>query len=202
MTRPFIQTINTVHKELWNKSDNGEISPQEIKNTIKIEAGHTVIDKYFTELEELGRIEQVPETQRWIVKQPEQAGIETNKNGERKVKQVMIPEDVLQAGEQYGVNFSALMTEAIIDEISDKKQFVEDYLGDDFTENETEYIFKMLKEDLYQQKGDKQQMARRGKRRRQMYTQLFDTDTIRTDESNHIENLRQKAFELHEYLEL
>jgi len=202
VTKPFIQTINTVHKELWNRSDNGEITGQEIKNIIKIEAGHTVVKKYFNELENFNRIEQVPETQTWIVKQPEEAGVQIQKDGEKKAKQVMIPEDVLQASEQYGVNFSAVMTEALIDEISDKEQFVEDYLGEEYSTEETEFIFKLLKEDLYRQQGDKQQMARRGKRRRQMYTQVFDTDTIKTEESNHIENLRKEAFKLHEYLDL
>lgn len=202
MTKPFIQTVNTIHKKLWNESNEGEVTASEIKKIIKIEAGYTVVDKYFTELQELGRVEQIPETQKWIVTKPEEAGIEMKKDGEKKVKQVMIPEDVLQASEQYGVNFSAVMTEALIEEISDKKQFVEDYLGEDYTEQETEFIFKLLKEDLYQHKGDKQQMARRGKRRRQAYLTTFNKETVKKEESEQIENLRQKAFELHEYLDL
>jgi len=202
LTRPFIQNINTVHKELWEKSDDrGRISPDEIKNTIKTDIGYTVVDKYWDELHNLNRVEQIPDTQTWLVKQPEEAGIDIRKDGEKKLKQVMIPEDVLQASEQYGVNFSAVMTEALIDEISSKKQFITDYLGEEYSEEETEYIFEMLKEELYSKRGDQREMARRGKRRRQIYQRIFDK-AVTQDERQQIENLRQKSFELQEMLDL
>lgn len=202
MTRPFLQNLNKIHKEIWEKSEDGEISPQKIKNTIKKVAGYTVVDKYWEELHNFDRIEQVPETQTWIVNKPKETGIDTQKKGERKAKRVMIPEDVLKASEQYGVNFSAVMTEALIEEVSNKEQFIEDYLGDQYSEQESNFIFELLKNDLYQRKGDKRQIARRDKRRRKLYEETFDVDTVGKDDEKDIENLRKKSFKLHEMLEV
>jgi len=202
VTRPFLQNLNKIHKEIWEESDDGEISPQKIKNTIKKVAGYTVVDKYWEELHNFDRIEQVPETQTWIVNKPEKAGIDTKKTGERKAKRVMIPEDVLKAGEQYGVNFSAVMTEALIDEISNKEQFIEDYLGDSYSENESDFIFSLLKNDLYQRKGDKRQIARRDKRRRSLFKDIFGKDKVSKEQEKQIEKLRKKSFKLNEMLEV
>lgn len=199
MTKQYIQYINKIHKECWEKSDDGEITADEIKKTIKKTAGYTVVDKYWNGLHEFDRIEQIPETQTWIVKKPEEAGVEVEKNGTKKLKQLAIPENILQAGEQYGVNFSALLTEAVIEEVSNIEQFIEDYLGEDHSEEEAEYIFEMIKKELYKKQGDRQQMAQRGRRRRKMYKQIFNEERA---DSDHIENLRQKSFELQEMLEV
>lgn len=198
MTKPFLQNLNEIHKELWKKSDNAEISGEEIKKTIKTTAGYTVVDKYFKELENFNRIEQVPETQTWIVTKPEKAGINKNKHtGERKAKQVMIPEEILQAGQQYGVNFSQVMTEALIEEISNIEQFIEDYIGEETSRQEAEFVFEMLKNDLDKRKGRKQKQARRDKRRREIYKEIFDVEKA---DREHIEKLRKKSFKLGDML--
>ena len=199
MTKEFIQYLNKIHKNLWEKTSDGELTADEIKKEIKKVAGYTVVDKYWEELHEFGRIEQIPETQKWMVNKPEKAGVEIDKDGRKRQKNVAVPENVLQAGEQYGVNFSAVFTEAIINEVSNIEQFVEDYLGDDYSEEEAEFIFEMIKKELHLKKGDRQQMARRGKRRRNIYTDIFDE---RTADNEHLENLRQKSFELQEMLEV
>lgn len=199
MTRTLFQNINKIHKELWEKSEDGEISPKEIKKTIKKIAGYTVIDKYWNELHEFDRIEQIPDTETYIVKKPEKSGIDVNKESEKKFKQVAIPEDVLKAGKQYGVNFSALITEAIIEEVSNIEQFIEDYLGEQYSEKEAEYIFEMVKNGLHRKKGDRQQQAQRGRRRRQIYKNVFNENRADQD---HIKNLRQKSFELQEMLNI
>lgn len=199
MTRPFIQNLNQIHKKIWDKSEDGEINPDEIKKTIKKEAGYTVVNKYWEELHNFDRIEQIPETQRWIVKKPEEAGIKKS-TGEKKLKQLMLPEEVVNASEQYGVNFSAVMTEALIDEISNTEQFIKDYLGESFNEKEAKFIFEMLKKELYDKKGGKKQMARRGRRRKNIYKNLFDEEKITKEERTHIEKLRKEAFELQEML--
>lgn len=198
MTKPFLQKINEIHKELWKESNNGEIQAEDLKKVIKKTAGYTVVDKYFEGLEEFGRIEQVPETQTWIVTKPEKAGIEKlEKTGERKAKQVKIPKEILQAGRQYGVNFSQLMTEAIIKEISNIEQFVEDYLGEEHSEDEADYIFQILKNNLEKRKGRKEQQVRRDKRRREIYKTVFETDK---GDREHIEQLRKEAVKLGEMI--
>jgi len=199
MTKEFIQYLNEIHKKCWEESDDGEITADKIKRIIKTVAGYTVVDKYWEELHEYGRIEQVPETQTWIVKKPEKAGVNVDKDDRKRKKTLSIPENVLQAGEQYGVNFSAVFTEAVIQEVSNIEQFVEDYLGDQYTEKEADYIFEMIKKELHIKKGDRQQMARRDRRRRQTYKDIFEEDRADSDK---IEELRQKSFELHEMLEL
>lgn len=199
MTKEFIQYLNEIHKECWEESSDGEITADEIKKIIKTVAGYTVVEKYWEELHDFGRIEQVPETQTWIVKKPEKAGVNVDKDDRKRKKTLSIPENVLQAGEQYGVNFSAVFTEAVIEEVSNIEQFVEDYLGDQYSQQEADFIFEMIKKDLYYKKGDRQQMARRDRRRRQTYKDIFDEDRADSDK---IENLRQKSFELQEMLEL
>lgn len=199
MTKEFIQYLNEIHKKCWEESDEGEITADEIKKIIKTVAGYTVVDKYWEELHDFGRIEQVPETQTWIVKKPEKAGVDVDKEDRKRQKQVAIPENVLQAGEQYGVNFSAVFTEAVIQEVSNIEQFVEDYLGEDYGEEEADFIFELIKKELHIKKGDRQQMARRDRRRRQIYKDIFDEQRADSDK---IENLRQKSFELQEMLEV
>jgi ferritin len=200
MTKTFIETLNKIHKELWDKSDDGEIQGSEIEKTIKVEAGHTVVNKYWNELEEFNRIEQVPSTQKWVVEKPEDAGLNSqNFEGDKKPKQVMIPKDVLEAGEQFGVNFSALLTEAVVQEVSNMEQFVTDFLGEQTTDKEAEYIFSLVKKDLHAKKGDKQRKSKRGRRRRELFKEVFETEE--TDYSK-IEELRKQAFELADILEL
>lgn len=199
MTKQFMQYLNEIHKKCWEESDEGEINPDQIKKIIKKVAGYTVVDKYWEELHEFGRIEQVPETQTWIVEKPEKTGINMSNTEKKRVKQVTIPENVLQAGQQYGVNFSALMTEAVINEVSNIEQFVEDYLGEDFTQQEADFIYQMIKKDLYKKQGDRQQMSRRDRRRRKIYKNVFEEEQ---SDAEHIENLRKKSFELQEMLEI
>lgn len=203
MTKPFLQTLNQIHKKCWKESDDrGRINPDQIKNIIKKEAGYTVVDKYWDELHNFERIEQIPEEQKWIVTKPEEAGLNLEQTGEKKVKQVMIPEEIIQVAEQYGINFSAVMTEKLIEEVSNKEQFIEDYLGDNYNEKETEYIFELLKNKLYTKQGDKREMSRRNKRRRQIYRKIFSPEHITSEEAEHIEELRQQTFKLHEILDL
>lgn len=197
MTKQFIQYLNQIHKECWEQSDEGELNGDKIKKIIKKIAGRTVVDEYWDELHDFGRIEQVPGTQTWIIQKPENSGIETQKNGEKRQKQVAIPENVIQAGEQYGVNFSALLTKAIIEEVSNIEQFIEDYLGEEYGEEESEFIFKMMENSLHNKKGNRQQMARRDRRRREIYKDIFDEEKADTE---HVETLRKKAFELQEML--
>lgn len=199
MTKEFIQYLNEIHKKCWEESDDGEISPDKIKRIIKTTAGYTVVDKYWEELHDYGRVEQVPKTQTWIVKKPEKAGVDVEAEDRKRQKQVAIPENVLKAGEQYGVNFSAVFTEAVINEVSNIEQFVEDYLGDDYNTQQADFIFELIKKKLHFKKGDRQQMARRDRRRRELYKNIFEEDRA---DSQQIENLRQKSFELQEMLEV
>lgn len=200
MTKEFIQYLNEIHKKCWEESEDGEITADKIKRIIKTVAGYTVVEKYWEELHAYNRIEQVPDTQTWIVEKPEQAKVNLDQNNTKKRhKQVGIPENILEAGEQYGVNFSAVFTEAVIEEVSNIEQFVEDYLGNDYTEKEADFIFEMIKKELYNHKGDRRTRTKRDRRRRTIYKNIFNEDTADND---HIENLRQEAFKLQEMLEV
>lgn len=196
MTKPFLQNLNEIHKQLWQKSNEGQIKGDEIKKTIKKVAGYTVVDKYWDELHNFDRIEQVPETETWIVEKPETHDISRQEHtGEKKAKQVMIPEELLEAGKQYGVNFSRLMTNAIVEEITNIEDFVTEYLEEDFTETETEYIFELFKNNLEMIEGRQKKQARRDKRRRELYKETFGV--VKSDRQ-HIEELRKKSAKLRE----
>lgn len=201
MTKQFIQYLDEIHRDIWQKSNEGKINDKEIKKSIKKIAGATVVDKYWEELHEFDRIEQVPEEQVWIVDKPESGEIGKSNVGERKAKYVKIPYDVLKAGEQFGVNFNTLMTEAIIEEVSSKENFIKDYLESDYTEKEAEFIFKLIKNGLAVEKGTKEQMAQKGKIRRDYYKDIFDKK-VTSEEIEHIENLRKEAFNLKDTLNL
>jgi len=200
MTKEFIQYLNEIHKKCWEESEDGEITADKIKRIIKTVAGYTVVEKYWEELHAYNRIEQVPDTQTWIVEKPEQAKVNLDQNNTKKRhKQVGIPENILEAGEQYGVNFSAVFTEAVIEEVSNIEQFVEDYLGNDHTEKEADFIFELIKKELYNHGGDRRTRTKRDRRKRTIYKNIFNEDTADND---HIENLRQEAFKLQEMLEV
>lgn len=190
----FIKTLNNISKSLWEKSDDGEISEEEIKKTIKVEAGYTVIDKYWDELHNFDRIEQVPDTQTWIVSKPEKVGIEkTNTKVEKRSKKVQVPVDVLQAAKQYGVDFSKVFTESLIEEVSDVKSFLNTYLGENYNDQESKFIFELFKKGLDTKEGRQGERARREKRRRELYKDVFDTDK---GDREHISELRKKSAKL------
>jgi hypothetical protein len=198
MTQTFMKTLNNISKALWEKSDDGEISEQEIKKTIKVEAGYTVVDKYWDELHDFNRIEQVPETQTWIVSKPEKVGIEkTNTDVEKRSKKVLVPEDVLQAAKQYGVDFSKVFTQALIEEISDVRSFLETYMGGKYNDTESKYIFELFKKGLDTHEGRDTERARRDKRRRELYKDIFETSKA---DREHVGELRKKAAELGQIL--
>lgn len=195
MTKQFSQYLNQIHKKLWEKSEEGEINTDKIKLTIRMTAGDTVVDKYFKAIKQLDKIEQVPNTDTWIVQKPEKQDIQIT-DSNLKTKTVRIPADVKEAGERYGISFSDLMTQAIIEEVSDLKDFVSNNLTGDLTEKETEYIFELMKKDVVEKKGKKKERAKRDRIRRKLYKKMFEE----TPDSDHIENLRQKSFQLRQTL--
>lgn len=189
MPKKFIKTINEIHNELWEKtSDDRETTAEEIKNTIKQVAGYTVVNKYWEELHNLDRVEQVPDTQTWLVKKPKQHKVKPTE--EKKRKQIELPKTVVEEAEAYGVNFSKVVTEAILNEISSTQQFIEDYLNESITDKEQQYMLELMKKDIYKNIGDRQRMAQLDRQRRNLYKTVFDVDTVDND---HISELRSKT---------
>lgn len=195
MTKEFSQYVNEIHQKLWKKSDDGETDLNQIELTIRMTAGDTVVDKYFEALTDLGKIEQVPDTEKWIVEKPEQKSIEIT-DSERVTTHTKIPKEVKEAGNLYGVNFSNLLTEAVIEEVSNKKDFISNNLKEELSEKETEYVFELMKKNAVEKKGNKRTRAKRDRVRRKLYKKILDEKP----DSDHIEKLRQKSFDLQETL--
>lgn len=196
MTKQTIQYVNSIHNELWEISNEGEVTDQELENAIIKEAGYTVRDKYREQLKQFDRIEKIPDTDYWIVNKPEQKEIDKKQTGEFLQKNVRLPKDVVEAAEKYGVSFQDVFIEALIEEVSNKENFIKDYIGEEYSSEESDYIFKLLKNDLEAKKGTQRDMARRGKKRRDLYRETVDEEI----DIEHIEELRKKAFKLKETL--
>lgn len=194
MTKQFNQYINELQKKLWDKSNEGEISEDKIKMTIKMTAGSTVVDKYWEGLETLNIIEQVPDTDIYIVTKPEKKEIKPS--NDTVVKNIRLPENVAEAGERYGISFTKVMTQAVIEEVSSLKDFVKNHLTGNLDEDEVEYIFELMKNSLHNKKGRDKVRAKRDRRRRKLYQDIFDKQV----DADHIEKLRQKSFELNNTL--
>lgn len=196
MPKKFIKTINEIHQELWENTDESrKATAEEIKNTIKRIAGYTVVDDYWEELVNMNKIEQVPDTQTWLIKKPQQHSVKPTE--EKKRKRIELPKSVVEEAEAYGISLSEVFTEAILDELSSTKQYIEDCLGESFTDKEQQYMLELLKKDIYKNIGDKQRMARLDRQRRKLYKDIFDVDRV---DSDHISELRSKTAKIEDLM--
>jgi len=191
MTKTFKKKLESLHRELWDKSDDGEITDNEIRMIIKLEAGLTVVDKYFEALQNYDRIEKIPDTDSYVVTVPE-ASLEES-GGDTVQKRIRLPENLNEAAEQHGIDLTRLLTEAITQELSSRRSYIRGTLGEDLTDDEAEFAFEIYKQGLELIKGDEQKRAQRARKRRNIYREYFEE--IDTD---HIEELRQIAVKIGE----
>lgn len=198
MTKTFKQYLENLHLELWKKSDEkNKISTEQVKNTIKMTCGSTVVDKFYNALFDFDRVEQIPHTQSVMVKKPETSEIKGGEDVKR--IRVDVNKDLIESAKDMGVDVNSVVSEALLEEVGRKKEFVKRTLSEDLNSQEIEYVFKLLKESLHQNAGSKKDMSKRGRRRRDLYREVFD-DTIGSEQTQHIEELRKHAFKIHEKL--
>jgi hypothetical protein len=191
MTKPFKKNLESLHRELWDKSDDGEITENDIEKTIQLEVGHTVIDKYFEALQNYDRAERVPDTDSYVITKPEGS---LKQGGDNTVqKRIRLPENLNEAASQHGLDLTKLLADAITQELSSRKSYIRETLGEDLTDDEAEFAFEIYKQGLELIKGADQERAQRARHRRNTYRELFDeTDT------EHIEELRQIAVNIND----
>jgi len=191
MTKTFKTKLESLHRELWDKSDDGEITEKDIKMTIQLEAGSTVVDKYFEALQGYDRLERIPETDSYVITEPK--GSLKEGGGDTVRKRVTLPENLSEAADQHGLDLSKLLAEAITQELSSRRSYIRETLGEDLTDAEAEFAFEIYKQGLELIKGDEQKRAQRARHRRNIYREHFEeTDT------DHIEELRKIAARISE----
>lgn len=192
MTKPTEQQLNEAHHRLYKESDNGELGEKELDRILTLEVGHTVVNKYLDMLERFGYIEKVADS--YIVSRPDE---ELSSSGEKVRSRVTLPKEISEAADQFGLDLSKLLLDACVREITGLKEFFRSYIGEELSQQETDYVLRLFRKNLHLKKGDKNEQARRDMRRRDIYKECFDTG--RSD-SNHISELRKKAVDLDEML--
>jgi len=192
VTKPTEQQLNEAHHRLYKESDNGELSEQELDRILTLEVGHTVVNKYLDMLRRFGYIEKIADS--YIISRPEG---QLTSSGEKDRRRVTLPKEISEAADQFGLDLSKLLLDACVREITGLKEFFRSYIGEELSQEETDYVLRLFRKDLHLKKGDKNEQARRDMRRRDIYKEAFDTD--RSD-SNHISELRKKAVDLDEML--
>lgn len=199
-----IKILEEIHRELWDKSRQQEpfnqLEKQEITKAIKQNAGldKRTVEKYWEELQALDRIEEIPRLGRWRIKEPQSTDIENV--GERSKVNIRVDKGLKQAGEQLGINFTALINKALSEEVATTKDYVSKAIGSNISEQEAEYLFNLVTQDLYKKKPDKEAEARVDKQRREVYKNTFNTQEVDSETYEHLEQLRLKAWELAEAL--
>jgi hypothetical protein len=192
VTKPTEQQLNEAHHRLYKESDNGELGEKELDRILTLEVGHTVVNKYLDMLERFGYIEKVADS--YIVARPEE---ELSSSGEKVRSRVTLPKEISEAADQFGLDLSKLLLDACVREITGLKEFFRSYIGEELSQEETDYVLRLFRKNLHLKKGDKNEQARRDMRRRDIYKECFDTDQ---SDRNHISELRKKAVDLDEML--
>jgi hypothetical protein len=191
MTKTFKKKLESLHRKLWDKSDDGEITDHKIEMIIQLEAGLTVVDKYLEALQDYDRIERITETDSYVITEPEASLKEGG--GDTVQKRIRLPENLSETAEQHGLDLTKLLTEAITQELSSRRSYIRETIGEDLTDAEAEFTFEIYKQGLELIKGDEQKRAQRARNRRNIYRGHFEeTDT------DHIEELRQIAAKISE----
>lgn len=199
-----IKTLEEIHRELWEKSRQQEpfnqLDQEEVTKTIKQNAGldTRTVDKYWEELKTLDRIEEIPRLGRWRISQPRQTEIENT--GKRARINIRVDQGLKNAAEQLGINMTSLLNKALSKEVSDTKNYVGKVLNANVSEQEADYIFNLVTQDLYRKKPSKEAEAKVDKQRRQVYKNTFNIQEVDSETYEHLEQLRLQAWELAEAL--
>lgn len=200
-----IKKLEEIHRELWQKSRQeepfNELQPEEIKKTIKQHAGldKRTIEKYWEELQTLDRMEEIPRLGRWKIKEPRKEEVIDNA-GEHTRVNIRVDKGLKQAAENLGINFASTLNQALAEQVNDLNNYVSQLTGEQLSEQEAEYVFNLVTQELYKKQPSQEAEAKIDKQRREQYKDVFNVDEVDSDKYNHLENLRLQAWELAEAL--
>lgn len=199
-----IKTLEKIHRELWKKSRQDEpfnqLETEEIKKTIKQNAGldDRTVKKYWQELKELDRMTEIPKLGRYRIQEPDQESVENA--GEQSRINIRVDQGLKEAAERLGINVSSLLNKSLAEEVSTVRDYVSDLTSDELSEQEAEYAFQLVTQELYKKMPDQETEAKIDKQRRGKYKEVFNVDEIDSDTYEHLEQLRLQAWELAESL--
>lgn len=199
-----IKTLEKIHRELWKKSRQDEpfnqLETGEIKKTIKQNAGldDRTVKKYWQELKELDRMTEIPKLGRYRIQEPDQESVENA--GEQSRINIRVDQGLKEAAERLGINVSSLLNKSLAEEVSTVRDYVSDLTSDELSEQEAEYAFQLVTQELYKKMPDQETEAKIDKQRREKYKEVFKVDEIDSDTYEHLEQLRLQAWELAESL--
>lgn len=200
-----IKTLEQIHRELWEKSRQTEpyreLPPEEIKKTIKQNAGldQRTVKKYWEELQQLERIEEVPRLGRWKIKEPEKTDTIDRAGNQTRIN-LRIDQGLKQAAENLGINISATVNHALAQQVGGIEQYVTQLTGQQLSEQEADYAFKLVTQQLHKKKGSQEAEAKIDQQRRNLYKKTFNKEQVDEEDYEHLENLRLQAWNLAEAL--
>lgn len=145
-------------------------------------------------------MEEVPKIGRFKVAEPERREFEDFT--EYKNKKIRFSKELLEAAEQTGINVEAVVNEALAEEVASLSEYIGQLLGHNYSEQESEYILELVKKELYKKSTQPEVEGRIDNRRRQIYKDIFGVDIVSEEEYEHLESMRQQAWDAAEALQI
>lgn len=190
-----------IHRDLWSKVDgeDDELHIHEVESSIKDVAGRhrTTVERYLNELVDMGLVEKHGDL--FTVSEPSGRTATYNAEGSSTTKHVSAPESIVEEADRMGVNFSAAFVDALLDSIRSKEEYVSSALDGEFSEEECEYLFRLVKSGLYEVSTGDDVEQKIQHSRENIYKDVFDVDgDLSIEQLEHIDELRNEAFVLGE----
>lgn len=203
------KTLNSIHRNLWKKSQEedpfGQVERDQIRIAIEEEAGVSskTFKRYFDALQRHDKIEQdrnLRQLGRWKVKEPD-AEVKMSSSGKKEQTLISLDTEIKRVAKSNGLNISTVTEKAIAEALGERRDFVNRLIGGSYTDEETEFMYKLVIHDLYSKAvSTRQSEADRQEQRKELYTNVFDVDEVSQDDVDRIEALRKRAFNLAEEL--
>jgi len=196
--------LKNMHRSIWKKAQEEdpyrEVEAEDVTDVIHENQGYDrrTVNKWWRLLRQKGVIEEVPRLGRYKVEEPEGELIESVGNITK--KRVNIDSELVEGAENLGIELSALLNEALASEVASQREYVSKLLDQSFSEAEADYVFEIVKNNLFKKSTRPEVEAKVDDQRRNIYKDVFGVDNISEDEYEHLDNLRKRAFDAAESL--
>lgn len=195
--------VQRIHRALWEKAQEEsplrQVDFRDADMIVGDIAGYDdrTKDKYFEILKRKGIIEEkISKLGRFRISKPESEEVERKGLSEKTV--LSIDQGLKEEAKDYGLNLSNLLEQAIVERVKDMEEYVNEIMENDYDDNEVEMIRKLVDHDLYKKGGAPEDEHNKDKQRRHFYKDIFDVDKMTSEEHDHLEELRKRAFKLAE----
>jgi hypothetical protein len=164
--------VEEAHRELYERSENGEISDEEITSVIEDLIGYDerTIDKYRKIFNKKGIIEEVDDNT-FSVEEPSTPKQEFEGPRDTISTKVTLPRDLKHKAEKMGLDKSAILERALAERVGSLEDYAERFcdISEDFM---IEWYWAMIEEGLHTVEGHKSKQEKRDERRKTLFKEI------------------------------